>query len=47
MNQGLATLLRVGTQKSHSAAESTDFIKCFLKGVVDKRRRPCAHTPRR
>jgi len=36
MNQGLATLLRVGTQKSHSAAESTDFIKCFLKGVVDK-----------
>ena len=36
MSQGLATLLRVGTQKSHSAAESTDFIKCFLKGVVDK-----------
>ncbi|MFN5816411.1 MAG: heme oxygenase (biliverdin-producing), partial [Pseudanabaena sp.] len=36
MSQGLATKLRVGTQKSHSAAESTDFIKCFLKGVVNK-----------
>jgi heme oxygenase len=34
--EGLATLLKVGTQKSHSAAESTDFIKCFLKGVVNK-----------
>jgi heme oxygenase len=36
MSQGLATLLREGTKTSHSAAESTDFIKCFLKGVVDK-----------
>jgi heme oxygenase len=33
---GLATRLREGTQKSHSAAEGTDFIRCFLKGVVDK-----------
>ncbi|CAN1212350.1 biliverdin-producing heme oxygenase [Tumidithrix helvetica PCC 7403] len=36
MSQGLATQLREGTKKSHSAAESTDFIKGFLKGVVDK-----------
>jgi heme oxygenase (biliverdin-producing, ferredoxin) len=36
LSQGLATQLREGTKKSHSAAESTDFIKGFLKGVVDK-----------
>ncbi|NJK35532.1 MAG: heme oxygenase [Oscillatoriales cyanobacterium SM2_2_1] len=34
--QSLATRLREGTQKSHSAAEGTDFIRCFLRGVVDK-----------
>ena len=36
MSQGLATELREGTQKSHTMAESTSFIKGFLKGVVDK-----------
>jgi heme oxygenase (biliverdin-producing, ferredoxin) len=36
LSQGLATLLREGTQKSHTMAESTSFIKGFLKGVVDK-----------
>jgi heme oxygenase len=36
VTQGLAIQLREGTQKSHTAAENADFIKCFLKGVVDK-----------
>ncbi|AFY70846.1 Heme oxygenase [Thalassoporum mexicanum PCC 7367] len=36
MTQGLATKLREGTAKAHTAAENADFIKCFLKGVVDK-----------
>lgn len=36
MSQGLATQLREGTQKAHTMAENTDYIKCFLKGVVDK-----------
>lgn len=36
MSQGLALLLKEGTKKSHSAAENTNFIKCFLKGVVHK-----------
>lgn len=36
MSQGLALLLKEGTKKSHSAAENTSFIKCFLKGVVSK-----------
>ncbi len=36
LNQGLATKLREGTSKSHSMAESADFIKCFLQGVIDK-----------
>ncbi len=36
MSQGLALLLKEGTKKSHSAAENTSFIKCFLKGVVNK-----------
>ena len=35
-HQGLATLLREGTQKAHTMAENTDFIKGFLKGVLDK-----------
>ncbi len=36
MSQDLATKLREGTQKAHTMAENADFIKCFLKGVVDK-----------
>ncbi len=32
----LATLLREGTKKSHSMAENVGFVKCFLKGVVEK-----------
>jgi len=32
----LATQLREGTKKSHSMAENVGFIKCFLKGVVEK-----------
>lgn len=36
MSQGLALLLKEGTKKAHSAAENTNFIKCFLKGVVNK-----------
>lgn len=36
MSVNLATMLREGTQKSHSMAENVGFVKCFLKGVVDK-----------
>jgi heme oxygenase len=32
----LATQLREGTKKSHSMAENVGFVKCFLKGVVEK-----------
>lgn len=32
----LATHLRAGTQKSHTAAENTAFMKCFLKGIVER-----------
>jgi heme oxygenase len=32
----LATQLREGTKKSHTMAENTGFVSCFLKGVVDK-----------
>ncbi|MCW6035704.1 heme oxygenase (biliverdin-producing) [Spirulina subsalsa FACHB-351] len=32
----LATMLREGTKKSHTMAENMGFIKCFLKGVVEK-----------
>lgn len=31
----LATRLREGTQQSHTVAENTAFMKCFLKGVVE------------
>ncbi|NMF58448.1 biliverdin-producing heme oxygenase [Pseudanabaena yagii] len=31
----LANRLREGTQKSHTAAENTAFMKCFLKGIVE------------
>ena len=36
MAVALASQLREGTKKSHSMAENTGFISCFLKGVVDK-----------
>jgi heme oxygenase len=36
MSVNLATMLREGTKKSHTMAENVGFIKCFLKGVVEK-----------
>ena len=36
MSSNLADKLRVGTKKAHTMAESVGFIKCFLKGVVEK-----------
>jgi heme oxygenase len=32
----LSTRLREGTQHSHTAAENTAFMKCFLKGIVER-----------
>ncbi|MEM7593848.1 MAG: heme oxygenase (biliverdin-producing) [Cyanobacteria bacterium P01_A01_bin.83] len=37
MNVNLATMLREGTKKSHTMAENVGFVKCFLKGVVEKK----------
>jgi heme oxygenase (biliverdin-producing, ferredoxin) len=36
MSSNLASKLREGTKKSHSMAENTGFIACFLKGTVEK-----------
>jgi heme oxygenase (biliverdin-producing, ferredoxin) len=36
MNSNLANKLRVGTKKAHTMAENVGFVKCFLKGVVEK-----------
>jgi heme oxygenase len=36
MGSNLANKLRVGTQASHTAAENTAFMKCFLKGIVER-----------
>ncbi|MEB3359956.1 MAG: heme oxygenase (biliverdin-producing) [Synechococcales bacterium] len=36
MSCNLASKLREGTKKSHSMAENVGFVKCFLKGVVEK-----------
>ncbi len=36
MSHDLAQCLREGTQQSHTAAENTAFMKCFLKGVVER-----------
>lgn len=36
MSSNLATLLREGTKKSHTMAENVGFVKCFLKGTVEK-----------
>ncbi|MEM9770449.1 MAG: heme oxygenase (biliverdin-producing) [Cyanobacteria bacterium P01_D01_bin.73] len=37
MSSNLATKLREGTQEVHTMAENMGFIKCFLKGVVEKK----------
>lgn len=36
MTVNLATMLREGTKKSHTMAENVGFVKCFLRGVVEK-----------
>ena len=36
MSSDLATKLREGTKKSHTMAENTAFMKCFLKGIVER-----------
>ncbi len=36
MSSNLAKKLREGTKKSHTMAENVGFVKCFLKGVVEK-----------
>lgn len=36
MSSNLATKLRLGTKKAHTMAENVGFVKCFLKGVVEK-----------
>ena len=37
MDVNLSTMLREGTKKSHTMAENVGFVKCFLKGVVEKK----------
>ncbi len=37
MGVNLSTILREGTKKSHTMAENVGFVKCFLKGVVEKK----------
>lgn len=37
MSINLATMLREGTKKSHTMAENTGFVACFLKGTVEKK----------
>lgn len=36
MSQDLAQRLRDGTKHSHTAAENTAYMKCFLKGIVER-----------
>jgi heme oxygenase len=36
MTQDLALRLREGTKHSHTAAENTAYMKCFLKGIVER-----------
>ncbi len=36
MSNDLASKLREGTKKSHTMAENTAFMKCFLKGIVER-----------
>ncbi|MDJ0736377.1 MAG: heme oxygenase (biliverdin-producing) [Nostocaceae cyanobacterium] len=35
MSENLASKLREGTKHSHTMAENTAFMKCFLKGIVE------------
>ena len=37
MAVALAGQLKEGTKKSHTMAENTGFVACFLKGVVEKK----------
>jgi heme oxygenase len=36
MSSHLDIRLREGTKHSHTMAENTAFMKCFLKGIVEK-----------
>ncbi|NMG08356.1 heme oxygenase (biliverdin-producing) [Brasilonema sp. UFV-L1] len=36
MSSNLAQKLRCGTQQAHTVAENVGFMKCFVKGVVDR-----------
>ncbi len=36
MSNNLAIKLRAGTQQAHAAIENIGFMKCFVKGVVDR-----------
>ena len=36
MSSNLASQLREGTKESHTMAENTAFMKCFLKGIVER-----------
>ena len=36
MSQDLVQQLREGTKQSHTAAENTAYMKCFLKGIVER-----------
>ena len=36
MSHDLANCLREGTKQSHTAAENTAYMKCFLKGIVER-----------
>lgn len=36
MSSNLATQLREGTKKAHTMAENVGFVRCFLRGVVEK-----------
>ncbi|MEM9447498.1 MAG: heme oxygenase (biliverdin-producing) [Cyanobacteria bacterium P01_E01_bin.6] len=36
MSSNLASKLREGTKKAHTMAENVGFVRCFLKGVVEK-----------
>ncbi|HBE17803.1 MAG TPA: heme oxygenase [Cyanobacteria bacterium UBA11149] len=36
MSHDLASCLREGTKHSHTAAENTAYMKCFLKGIVER-----------
>ena len=37
MSSDLSTKLREGTKKAHTMAENVGFVRCFLRGVVEKK----------